>query len=60
MTKYQKGKLRGHFKQWGVIYSMAVFMLVAISAIGWEARQEQKLEELEKYHEPTKSFKDIA
>ena len=60
MTKYQKNELRGHFKQWGIVYSMLAFFLIAISAIGWEARQEQKIEELEKYHEPTQSFEDIA
>ena len=60
MTNYQKSKLRGHFKRFSVIYSLVTFCLVAILAIGWEARQEQKLEELEKYHEPTQSFEDIA
>ena len=60
MTNYQKTELRHHFKQYGVAYSLVAFVLVAILAIGWEARQEQKLEELEKYHEPTQNFKDIA
>ena len=60
MTNYQKSELRGYFKKWGVVYSLATFFLIAMLAIGWEARQEQKLDELEKYHEPTQSFKDIA
>ena len=60
MTNYQKSKLRGHFKRFSVIYSLVAFFIVATAAIGWEARQEQKLEELEKYHEPTQSFEDIA
>ena len=60
MTNYQKSELRGHFKKWSILYSLAIFCIVAATAIGWEARQEQKLEELEKYHEPTQNFKDIA
>ena len=60
MTNYQKSELRGHFKKWGVLYSLAIFCTIAATAIGWEARQERMLEELEKYHEPTQSFKDIA
>ena len=60
MTNYQKSKLREHFKRFSVVYSLVAFFIVATAAIGWEARQEQKLEELEKYHEPTQSFEDIA
>ena len=60
MTNYQKTELRQYFKKWGVVYSLVTFFLIAMLAIGWEARQEQKFEELEKYHEPTQSFKDIA
>ena len=60
MTNYQKSKLRHHFNKWGIVYSLVTFCLICVLAIGWEARQEQKIEELEKYHEPTKSFKDIA
>jgi len=60
MTNYQKTELRAHFKKWGFPYSLVTFCLVAILAMGWEARQEQKIEELEKYHTPTQNFKDIA
>ena len=60
MTKYQKKELREHFKKWGIVYSLVTFCLVCVLAIGWEARQEQKIEELEKYHTPTQNFKDIA
>ena len=60
MTNYQKTELRHHFNRWGFLYSLLTFCLVCVLAIGWEARQEQKIEELEKYHTPTQNFKDIA
>jgi hypothetical protein len=58
MTYYQKSKLREHFKRWTPAYSMATFMLVAILAIGIEAKREQN--KLENYYELTQNFKDIA
>ena len=60
MTEYQKANLRQHFNKWGIAYSMAGFMLFALIAIGWEAKQEQKIKELEKYHTPTQDLRDIA
>jgi len=60
MTNYQKSKLRDHWKKWNFLYSMIAFLTVCTIAIGWEARQEQKLKELEKYHEPAQNFEDIA
>ena len=60
MTNYQKSQVRDHFNKWSIVYSLVTFCLVCVLAIGWEARQEQKIEELEKYHEPTQNFEDIA
>ena len=60
MTNYQKSQVSDHWKKWNFFYAMAAFLLFCVLAIGWEARQEQKLKELEKYHEPTQNFEDIA
>jgi SNF family Na+-dependent transporter len=60
MTNYQKSQVRDHFNKWSIAYSLVTFCLVCVLAIGWEARQEQKIEELEKYHTPTQHFEDVA
>ena len=60
MTNYQKTQVRDHLKKWNFLYSMLAFLTLCILAIGWEARQEQKIKELEQYHEPTQNFEDIA
>jgi len=39
---------------------MLAFLTVCILAIGWEATQELKIKELEKYYTPTQELKDIA
>ena len=60
MTNYEKTQVRDHLKKWNFLYSMLAFLTLCILAIGWEARQEQKIKELEQYHEPTQNFEDIA
>ena len=60
MTNYQKSQVSDHFNRWGIAYSMATFCLIAVLAIGWEARQEQKIKELEEYHQPTQNYEDVA
>ena len=60
MTNYQKTQVRDHLKKWNFLYSMLAFLTLCILVIGWEARQEQKIKELEQYHEPAQNFKDIA
>ena len=60
MTNYQKSQLRDHFKKYEVAYTMAATMIFFLGVIAWEARQEQRLEQLEKYIEPVEKYKDIA
>ena len=60
MTNYQKSQVSDHWKKWNCFYAMAAFLLFCVLAIGWEARQEQKIKELEKYHTPTQDLRDIA
>ena len=60
MTNLQKCKLRDHWKKWNSLYSMLAFLMACRIAIGWEATQEQKIKELEKYHTPTQDLRDIA
>ena len=60
MTNLQKCKLRDHWKRWNTLYTMLAFLMACIIAIGWEATQEQKIKELEKYHTPTQDLRDIA
>ena len=60
MTNYQKSQLRDHFKKYEVAYTMAATMIFFLGVIAWEARQEQRLEQLEKYYEPTQELEDIA
>jgi hypothetical protein len=58
MTKYQKTKLRVYWHKWGIAYSFIAFFIIVVSAIGYEARSEQK--ELEEYYEPTQVSREIA
>jgi len=60
MTNYQKSQLSDHFHKWNVAYSMAAFLIVALALIAWEAKQEQRLDELEQYYEHVEKYKDIA
>lgn len=60
MTNYQKSRIRDHFRKWNVAYSLVAFLTVALVLIGWEARQEMRLKELEQYYEPTQELGDVA
>ena len=60
MTNYQKSQLSDHFHRWSVAYSMVAFLTVALALIGWEAKQEMRLKELEQYYEATQELGDVA